>query len=261
MWGEYFLLCGTALLAGVCNAVAGGGTLLTFPALQFALGMSAEAAVIANATSTVALVPGSIASAWGYRREVARILRWLLILSIPSLAGGYLGARLVVLAEPQVFKALVPWLILGATVLFASQPKFAKWLRIGKHHQSPSPWAMAAIVGFQFLVSVYGGYFGAAAGILMLAALALMGFDNIHEMNALKSSLGTLINIVAVGVFAEGGKVHWPYAVAMAISAAVGGFLGASFARRLDKHLVARIVVAIGFTLATIYFYRQFFAG
>lgn len=257
MWQTYLILCASAVAAGIVNAVAGGGTLLTFPALVLALGQSDEATVIANATSTIALVPGSIASMWGYRRELAHMRRWAVLLSWPSLLGGLVGSALVIAQPAKVFANLVPWLILGAAMLFALQPQIARWTGVGQHHETPTRSSLAGIIAFQFLVSVYGGYFGAGAGILMLSALAMMGFENIHQMNSLKSSLGTLINIVAVVVFVAGGRIHWPYAIAMSISAAIGGFLGSSIARTLDKQLVRNAVVVIGFSLAAFYFYRQ----
>lgn len=257
MLQTYLILCASAVAAGIVNAVAGGGTLLTFPVLLAALGSTDQATVIANATSTVALVPGSIASIWGYRREVIHMRRWAILLAWPSLIGGCVGSLLVILQPASVFATLVPWLILAAALLFALQPQIARWTGVGQHHETPTTSSIAAIMAFQFLVSVYGGYFGAGAGILMLSALAMMGFDNIHHMNSLKSTLGTLINFVAVVVFMIGGQIHWPFALAMAISAAIGGYFGASVARRLDKRLVRNAVVVIGFSLAAFYFYRQ----
>lgn len=260
MFQTYVILCLSAAAGGAVNAVAGGGTLLTFPALVLALGGTDEATVIANATSSLALVPGSIASAWGYRRELATMRRWAVLLAPPSLLGGCVGALLVVGQPPKVFATLVPWLILLAASLFGLQPQLARWTGVGQHHAKPTSRSLAIIVVFQFVVSVYGGYFGAGAGILMLSALAMMGFENIHEMNSLKSTLGTLINVVAVFVFIVGHRIDWPFAIAMAVSAAIGGYFGASIARTLDKRLVRNAIVVIGFSLAAIYFYRQWAA-
>lgn len=258
---DYFLLCLAAALAGAINSVAGGGTLLSFPVLFAVLARRGEnpgdAAVIANATSTVALFPASLAAIWGYRNEFRMAWRWAWLLTLPSLLGGLLGSRLLISLSEEWFFHLVPWLILLAALLFALQPVIARLTGIGQPHAAPTAGATAAILVFQFGVAVYGGYFGAGIGILMLSALAMMGMADIHVMNALKSWLGSCINGVAVVVFIVGGRVDWPLAIAMAIAGAIGGYGGASIARRLDRNLVRRLVVAIGFALAAMFFYRQ----
>jgi uncharacterized membrane protein YfcA len=144
-----------------------------------------------------------------------------------------------------------------AALLFCSQPLIARWTGIGRPHAQPSRATVAAIILFQFGVAIYGGYFGAGIGILMLSALAMMGLADIHVMNGLKSWLGSCINGVAVVVFIVGGRVDWPLAVAMAIAGAIGGYAGASIARRLNRDLVRRTVVVIGFSLAAYFFYQQ----
>lgn len=254
---DYLSLCGAAAAGGAINSVAGGGTLLTFPALFAALGASDEASVIANATSTVALFPGSLAGMAGYRRELAEAPRWSLLLIVPSLIGGYFGSRLVIWLPSATFKMLVPWLILTAALLFWLQPWIARRIGIGRDHAPATRRSIAGAIVFQLFVALYGGYFGAGIGILMLSALAMMGLGDIHRMNALKTLLGSCINGVAVVVFIAGGKVNWPIATAMAAAAIAGGYLGAHFARRLDRNLVRRTVVAIGFMLAAYYFYGQ----
>ena len=195
---DLVLLCLAAAAAGAINAVAGGGTLLTFPALFAVLGTTGEAARLANCTSTVALLPGALAAAWGYRREVRESRQWLLRLAIPSLLGGALGSLLLTELSPDTFKVLVPWLILTAALLFALQPQVSRWTGIGQSHAAPTRAAVAGIIMFQFLVAVYGGYFGAGIGILMLSALAMMGISDIHMMNGLKIVLNALINGVSV---------------------------------------------------------------
>jgi uncharacterized protein len=258
---EYVVLCLAAALAGAINSIAGGGTLLTFPALFSALGSSADAAVAANATSTVALVPGALAALVGYRREIRQERFWAARLSLPSLIGGLLGSLLVVWLSPELFKAAVPWLIFTAAVLFALQPHIARWTGIGARHEGTPSMAMTAgAVAFQFFVAVYGGYFGAGIGILMLSALAMLGLDDIHRMNALKTLLNAIINGTSVVVFVASGNVHWPFALAMAVAAAAGGYAGAGAARRVDRGVVRKLVVAIGFGLAAYYFYRQWAA-
>ncbi len=255
---KLIVLCSSAMLAGIVNSVAGGGTLLTFPALVWTLGTSVGALVGANATSTTVLFPGSLAAVWGYRRELANQQRWIVHLIIPSLIGGLLGTWLVVSQPDKVFELLVPWLILLATFLFLLQPMITRWTGIGQPHQQPSPIVFAGIIGFQFLVALYGGYFGAGIGILMLSSLALMGVGDIHQMNALKSLLASAINGMSVVVFLAYGKVNWTYAGPMIVAAIAGGFLGASVARRLNKNLVRYSVVAIGFVLSVYYFARPF---
>ncbi|OYW12135.1 MAG: hypothetical protein B7Z55_18540, partial [Planctomycetales bacterium 12-60-4] len=210
-----FWLCLAAFAAGAVNSVAGGGTLLTFPTLIWVLGGTPEAAVLANATSTVALLPGSVGSMWGYRREFLGTGKWIKLLLAPSLIGGMLGSQLLILLPPETFEALVPWLILTATSLLALQPTIARWTGVGQPHQQPTTLTTWGIVGFQFLVSIYGGYFGAGIGILMLAALSMIGVDDFHRMNALKALFGTAINFVAAGVFIVGGQVSWAHAIPM----------------------------------------------
>lgn len=253
---KWLWLCLAAVGAGVVNAVAGGGTLLTFPALIFALGESAEASVIANATSTTALFPGSLASMWGYRREFRGTAHWIRWLLWPSILGGLLGSWLVVQLPAAWFKLLIPWLILTATLLFLSQPWIAKKTGIGQRHAEPSPGVVWGIVAFQFVVGIYGGYFGAGIGILMLSALALMGVGDIHKMNALKTLFASIMNGLAVLIFLGTGKIDWRYAVPMIVAASAGGFLGASVARRLDKNLVRNTVIGIGLVLSVHYFLR-----
>lgn len=265
MLADYLLLCGAALLAGAVNAVAGGGTLLTFPALYAALGATAEVAVVANATSTVALVPGAIAALFGYREEIVHQRRWALILLGPSLAGGLLGSLLLVWLPSKTFAALVPWLILTAALLFALQPTISRWVGIGASPpdaapQRHSPALFAGMLGFQFLVAVYGGYFGAGIGILMLSALALMGLEDIHQMNAVKTLLNLVINGTSVIVFVASGLVEWPFAIAMAASSIAGGYLAARTVRQVNKRLVRLVIVGIGFALAGYYFYRELMA-
>jgi uncharacterized membrane protein YfcA len=254
--GVYILLCLSAVAAGAVNSIAGGGTLLTFPSL-----LTVVEPVVANATSTVALVPGSLASGWGYRREMQAARRWLVILIWPSLLGGAAGALLVTELDPEYFEALVPWLLLTAATLFLFQPAIARLTGIGKSHELPNSRMRFGIIAFQFLVAVYGGYFGAGIGILMLSSLSLMGISDIHQMNALKCILGACINGVAVVVFIVEKKVDWPFALLMSVACIVGGYLGARFARRLNSNVVRWLVIVIGFGLAGHFFYRQWLAG
>jgi uncharacterized membrane protein YfcA len=260
--GFFAGLCLAALAAGVVNALAGGGTLLSFPALLTALsaaGMThAEATVVANATSTVALVPGALASAWGYRREMAAARRWLEILVVPSLIGGTIGSLLVTRLPPSYFEALVPWLLLVAAVVFLGDTLLGRYRRvqIRDEREKATAGSVAALVIAQFAVSIYGGYFGAGIGILMLSSLALMGVGDMHRMNALKTVLNACINGTSVLVFVNDRKVNWQFAVPMAIASILGGYLGARLALLVPPHCVRWAVVAIGFGLAGYYFWR-----
>jgi uncharacterized membrane protein YfcA len=250
------ILCAASLAAGAVNSIAGGGTLLTFPALTLVLGPSSTALVVANATSTVALFPGSLAAIWGYRRELSGMRPWIAPLMIPSLLGDAIGTGLVAQRDPKEFALMVPWLILTATTLFMLQPTISRWTGIGKPQTAASPGAKLGIILFQFLIAVYGGYFGAGIGILMLSSLAIMGMSDIHRMNGVKTALASAINGVSVAMFVWFDKVNWNLAIPMVISSIIGGYVGASVARRLDKNVVRYLVVAIGLVLSTYYFGR-----
>jgi uncharacterized membrane protein YfcA len=200
-------------------------------------------------------VPGSLGGLWGYRREARGLRRWFWLLAGPSLVGGLAGS-LAAVRWPDAFEMLVPWLILLAATLFALQPRISRLIaRPGG--AAPKPGRAWAIVGFQLLVAFYGGYFGAGIGILMLAGLAMMGLDDVHQMNALKTLLAVLINGTSAVVFIVAGQVHWPFALAMAAAAVCGGYLGAAWALRLGRGVVRGLVVAIGLSLSAWFFYRQ----
>ena len=227
-----------AAAAGAVNAIAGGGTLLTFPAIV-GLGVTP---LVANATSTVALWPGSLGSMWGYRHELTGARRWVVGFAAPSLTGGALGAWLLLHTPPAAFDRIVPFLVLGATVLFLAQGPLLRRLRPRSPEASPR-WSFLAA---QFLVAVYGGYFGAGIGILMLAVLGFMGLTNIHRMNGLKNWGALCINAVAVIMFAAGGIVQWPIALTMAVGGMLGGYAGSRLAQRVGQQGVRHAIVAIG---------------
>lgn len=231
--------------AGAVNAIAGGGTLLTFPAL-IALGVPP---LMANATSTVALWPGTLTSFWSYRDALRGARAWTVRWALPSLLGGITGATLLLWTPEKRFADSVPWLIWGATLLFIIQAPVMRWavghaVHVPDGGELPPP--RAGFLVFQYVVAIYGGYFGAGAGILMLAALGMMGLSNIHTMNGLKNWGGLNINIVAVIIFAVSGIVSWPIAVTMAVGAAVGGAFGARMAQRVGQRWVRRAIIAIG---------------
>lgn len=250
--GTYVILCIAAFFAGAMNSIAGGGTLLTFPALTAVISPA-----LANATSTVALLPGSFAGAIGYRQELAPSKRFVLRMMLPSVAGGFLGAWLVG-QDKAAFEKLVPWLILTAALLFVVQAPISRWMKAHRPDHEAGPGLQIALVCFQFFIAVYGGYFGAGIGILMITTLSFMGVGDIHRVNAVKTFLAALINGASVIIFIKDDLVIWNFALAMAGSAIVGGYLGARVARRLPAAYVRYAVIAIGFGLSAFYFIRQY---
>ena len=252
---EILGLAAAAAVAGAINAVAGGGTLLTFPVLIF----FGTGAVIANATSTVALVIGTAGSIFGFRRQIGAVRGWLIRFVPVSVLGGWLGSLLLTRTDERIFARLVPFLILFATILFLAQGAFRRFAGFAeKEPPSPHHRGVWIAIVFQFAVAVYGGYFGAGIGILMLASLGFLGLRDIHEMNALKNILGSLINVVAAAWFIRSGLIDWPKAGVMSIGALGGYYLGAHYSQRLPQQAVRRLVTAIGLTISVIMFYRQF---
>ncbi|NJD10156.1 MAG: sulfite exporter TauE/SafE family protein [Gemmatimonadetes bacterium] len=238
------LVCSAALLAGVVNSIAGGGTLLTFPSLLTLL-----SPVAANATSTMALLPGSLSAGFGYRRELRRARHHLLLLWPPSFVGGIIGSLLLIRMPERVFAGAVPWLLIVASILLLLQRPLLRYF--GTHpHAQPHLRTRLAVMGFQLLVGIYGGYFGAGIGILMLSSLAFLGIPNIHEMNAVKNILAATMNGISVVIFVLAGVVVWKFAAIMAVAAILGGYGGARVARRMNPEVVRLIVVAIGFLVA-----------
>ena len=237
------LAFGAAFLAGAINSVAGGGTLVSFPALIW-LGLPST---IANATSTVAIWPGSLGGMLGFRENLRGMERRLYALIAPSLVGGIGGAILLRLTPTSLFDRLVPLLILFATCLFMAQDAVQRILKIGP---SGSEGSLAAALAFQLVVGLYGGYFGAGLGIMMLAALSIIGLTDIHQMNGLKNLLALCINGVAALYFIWKGMVYWPDVIVMAIGAIAGGVGGAGIAKRLGRVAVRRVVIAVGLVMA-----------
>jgi uncharacterized membrane protein YfcA len=257
-WEACLILCPAAALGGAINSIAGGGTLITFPALMLVLGNAPGAAIVANATNTVALCPGSVTGTWAYRRELNQILDWARWLAIPSIAGGIAGSLIVVWSPESSFKAMVPWLIALATVLFILQPKLVRASQPGQDLSSRSAQYRWVVFVLQLLIGIYGGYFGAGIGILMLSSLSMLHIGNIHHVNGLKTILASLINGISVVIFVWQEVVDWRYAVPMIISAMIGGWAGAAWARTLNKQLVRQVVIGIGLVLTTWYFTREF---
>jgi len=243
---------GAAFAAGMINSVAGGGTLVTFPTLIW-LGLNG---VTANATSTVAIWPGSLGGMWGYRRELSTVDRRMLALVAPSLIGGISGALLLRYTPPAIFDRLVPFLILFATLLFMAQEPLQRKLKsAGAQGHHSTRWLAGAML-FQLGVALYGGYFGAGIGILMLAALGILGLSDIHQMNGLKNFFALSINGVAAIYFIWARMVYWPDVLIMAVAAIAGGYGSAGIARRIGRARVRRIVIAIGFSMAVALFVK-----
>ena len=246
------LFC-AACAAGAINAIAGGGTVITFPVLLF----FGTPAIIANATSTVALVVGTAGSMYGFRRQIVQVKSWLKRFVLVSALGGWLGSYLLTRTSEAIFSFLVPYLILFATVLFCANGAFRRFAGINGAPVEPRPHAFWVAIFFQFAVAVYGGYFGAGIGILMLATLGFLGLHDIHQMNAAKNVLGSLINVVASLWFIASGLVHWPKATVMMAGALAGYFLGAHYSQRISQQRVRKIITAIGFGISLLMFYKQ----
>ena len=251
---ELIALVFAAIAAGAINAVAGGGTLVTFPVLLL-FGMPP---VVANATSTLALSVGTAGSLFGYRSHLARVKPWLWRFVPVSLIGGLLGGMLLTRTGNESFAKLVPFLILFATILFLAQGAFRRFAGFGENSGVVAHHHVRAAVAFQFAVAVYGGFFGAGIGILMLASLGFIGLTDIHEMNGLKTILGSLINLVATLWFVAAGLVDWPRALIMTAGALAGYFCGAHFAQRISQRGVRWLFTGIGFVIALTTFYKQF---
>lgn len=240
------------------NSIAGGGTLVTFPTLVF-VGLPP---IAANATSTVGLLPAAMGSAAGYRKRIRSVSRWLKLFSAVSLLGGLLGGILLVQTPSKIFAWLVPFLILFASVLFMAHSSFARFSgnRGARMHGTTlsRKWIFGAVL-FQFAVAVYGGYFGAGIGILMLASLGMLGLEDVHEMNTVKVILGFLINVVAAVYFISSDLVHWQSAGTMAVGTIVGGYFGAHFAQRIPQNRVRALITGIGLVISAVMFYREYF--
>jgi hypothetical protein len=234
-----------AFVAGAINSVAGGGTLVSFPILIW-LGLPS---IVANATSTVAIWPGSLGGMLGFRRELRGMEPRMYALVVPSLIGGIAGAMLLRVTPTSVFDRLVPLLILFATGLFMAQDAVQRLLKISSGRKTGSQW-LAGALAFQLLVALYGGYFGAGLGIMMLAALSIIGLSDIHQMNALKNLLALCINGVAAIYFVSKGMVYWPDVIVMVVGAIAGGLGGAGVAKRLGRVAVRRVVIAVGLVMA-----------
>lgn len=233
--------------AGALNAVAGGGTFLSFPALVW-IGVPP---VSANATATLAALPGYLGSTWGFRRDIRADgpvdLRAMVTV---AMLGGLLGALLLLVTPKQVFSGLVPWLLLFATLAFATGPFLLRGvLKSGNH--LPYAVSLAVLLG----VAIYGGYFNGGLGIMLLAAFGLVGFTNLHEMNGLKNLLSAILSLVSVATYAAAGLIVWENALVLGVASALGGYFGAHLARRITNMLALRIFITlVGIGMAAAFF-------
>jgi len=252
---EILILCAVGMAAGAVNAVAGGGTLLTFPALVF----FGTTTVVANATNTLALFLGTAGSIFSFRRQIPVVKSWLIRFVPVSVIGGWLGSLALTQTSERVFASLVPFLILFATIVFIAQGAFRRFAGFpAGETPEPHPRQVWLAILFQFGVAIYGGYFGAGIGILMLASLGFLGLRDMHEMNALKNILASLINCTAAVWFIFSGLIDWPKAGILTIGALGGYFLGGHYSQRLSQMAVRRLVTGVGLTISAYYFWKQF---
>lgn len=252
---QYGLLVVAAVLGGALNSVAGGGSFLTFPSLVFA----GVPPVPANATNTLALWPASPAAAFAYRHELKQARSWLYGLSAISAIGGFVGALLLLRTPNPVFMRLLPGLMLVAALIFSAGGRLSEHVR-GLSSRLPGGHTATLVLGgvVQLVIAAYGGYFGGGIGIMMLAAFSALGMTDIHVMNALKSSLATLINLVAIVVFVVKGAIVLEPALIMVVAATLGGYFGARTARKVDPKWVRRFVLVVAWTMTAYFAWRAY---
>ncbi len=251
------LVAGGAFLAGAMNAMAGGGTFFSFPAL-LAAGVPP---VTANASNTVALWPASLSSAWAYRQELARHKTWVIGLTVVSFFGGIGGGLLLLATSNDAFAKMIPWLLLIATALFAFSNQVGSLVKrikgcLGQQTEKSTPGGFGGLL-FQFIVAVYGGFFGAGQGILTLAALSIQGVTHVQELNGLKNWIAAITYTVSALTFIIAGAISWPHTLVMLLTATLGGYAGALLAKRLPGLWLKRLVIAVGAGLTLIYFYKS----
>lgn len=249
------------MFAGAMNALAGGGTFFSFPALM-ALGVPA---LLSNATNAVCVTPGHALAAVVYRREIARAPWRVIMCTIAASAGAIIGAWLLTVTDDKTFKVLVPWLLLAATLMFAFGPLVQKWTkRLASEHEktiatdpnrvgnNPKSW-----LGYA-LASIYGGYFGAGQGIVLMTIVTLSGVEDLQEANAIKNAVATIVSLIAVIVLAFKGLILWNYGLLMVAGALLGGYLGGRFAKGLSKQALRYFVLTAAIFFTVIYFWRTY---
>ena len=255
---EALLVALGAFFAGGMNAIAGGGTFFSFPAM-LAAGVPP---VTANASNSVALWPASLSSAWAYRKEAMRHGRWAVILIIVSLIGGLTGGLLLLATSNAAFSKLIPWLLLVATSLFAFSAQVSRLVAWSKRRLgakvSEGPRTSIGGVLFQLAVAIYGGFFGAGMGILTLAALSIQGYEDMQELDALKNLTSAVNYTIAAVTFIVVGAISWPHTLVALATATLGGMAGAAVAKRMPAIWLRRFVIAVGATLTAIYFAKAY---
>jgi len=249
-----------AVIAGLLNSIAGGGSFVSFPALMF----TGVPGVQANATNTVAVWPGLAATVFTYLKRLHVPARMMVPLLITSVTGGFAGALLLIKTPQRTFEHLVPWLLLGGTLLFAYGPRLRALA--GRTGDTPNlyktSWIALTVASIvQFLVGTYGGYFGGGIGFVMMGMMAALGMTDIHNMNALRILLAATINIVAVVTFIVAGAVLWPQCLVMLVGAIAGGWSGGHYAQKADPRKLRYLVILVGLVMTLYFFVSTYIRG
>ncbi len=254
---EWLVLLTAGFVGGVLNAIAGGGSFIIYPIL-LSLGV---APVSANASTSLIVLPGQASSALGYRRYIRKLPKSYYLLLIPCCLGAILGAVLLARTPDAAFECIVPWFIIGATVLFGLQGRVHHWLYGARQRRLRQKYGAGIIVLLlvaMFGLSVYGGYFGAGFGIMMLAFLGLTKLTNIHQMNGLKNIIGTILTTVVASYFAMEGLIAWHVLPLLIIGNVAGGWIGATYSEKLPVSLIRGFIVVVGLILAAVLFIRAY---
>lgn len=246
---DLILILVAGFLGGLLNAIAGGGTFITFPALVF----TGVPPIAANATSTVAAMPGYLSAAIGFRKDIAELDRKLLLrLTFWSMAGGAIGSGLLLISSNAAFSVLVPFLLLGATLVFLRGAQIREWA--ARQRGAVTAFGATSMIP----VAIYGGYFNGGLGIVLLALFSMWGMTNLHAMNGLKCWLSFALSVVSLVIFAGGGKIVWIPAIVMGIGTILGGLAGAPVARRIPMPFLRKLIAAVGFGMTAIFLFRLF---
>ncbi len=244
---DIILLTLAGFFAGGVNAIAGGGSFLTFPALVF----TGVPTIAANATSAVAVFPGYLSGALGFFRELRELpARQTMLLMAMSALGGFLGSLLLLVSSPEVFAVVIPWLLGFATLLFAYGKRVAEW---AQRHVDAQGWQANAA---NLIVCIYGGYFNGGLGIVLLALMSALGMRDLNQMNGLKNGMSFVVSAASVATFALAGIVYWPEAALMMVTATIGGYVGARVSRRLPPQMIRAAIVIVGAVMTLVFFLR-----